>query len=30
MKSDSIHPNATGYRLMAKAVYDVIEKAQSK
>jgi len=28
MKSDSIHPNATGYRLMAEAVYDVIEDAQ--
>jgi lysophospholipase L1-like esterase len=30
MKSDSIHPNATGYRLMAEAVYDVIEDAQQK
>jgi len=30
MKSDSIHPNATGYRLMAEAVYDVIEDAQEK
>jgi len=30
MKSDSIHPNATGYRMMAKAVYDVIEDAQQK
>lgn len=28
MKSDSIHPNATGYRLMAEAVYKVINKAQ--
>ncbi len=28
MKSDSIHPNATGYRLMAEAVYNVIEDAQ--
>ncbi len=30
MKSDSIHPNATGYRLMAMAVHDVINKAQQK
>ncbi len=30
MKSDSIHPNAVGYRLMAEAVYDVINKAQQK
>jgi lysophospholipase L1-like esterase len=30
MKSDSIHPNATGYRLMAEAVYDVIEDAQQR
>ncbi len=30
MKSDSIHPNATGYRLMAEAVYKVIDKAQRK
>ncbi len=30
MKSDSIHPNATGYRLMAEAVYQVINKAQQK
>jgi lysophospholipase L1-like esterase len=30
MKSDSIHPNATGYRLMAEAVHDVINKAQQK
>jgi len=30
MKSDSIHPNATGYRLMAEAVYGVIEDAQKK
>ena len=28
MKSDSIHPNATGYHLMAEAVYNVIEAAQ--
>jgi lysophospholipase L1-like esterase len=30
MKSDSIHPNATGYRLMAEAVYEVINKSQRK
>ena len=30
MKSDSIHPNATGYRLMAEAINDVINKAQKK
>jgi lysophospholipase L1-like esterase len=30
MKSDPIHPNATGYQLMAEAVYDVIEVAQKK
>ena len=28
MKSDAIHPNATGYRLMAEAIYSVIQKAQ--
>jgi lysophospholipase L1-like esterase len=28
MKSDAIHPNATGYRLMAEAIYEVIKKAQ--
>lgn len=28
MKSDSIHPNATGYRLMAEAIHDVINEAQ--
>lgn len=28
MKSDAIHPNATGYRLMAEAIYEVINKAQ--
>jgi len=28
MKSDAIHPNATGYRLMAEAVQNVINKAQ--
>ena len=28
MKSDDIHPNATGYRIMAKAIYNVIDKAQ--
>ena len=30
MKSDAIHPNATGYRLMAEAIYDLINKAQKK
>ncbi len=30
MKSDAIHPNATGYRLMAEAIYEVINKAQRK
>ena len=30
MKSDVIHPNATGYRLMAKAVYDLINRAQKQ
>lgn len=28
LKSDAIHPNATGYRLMAEAIYAVIQKAQ--
>lgn len=28
MKSDSIHPNATGYRMMAEALYQTINKAQ--
>jgi lysophospholipase L1-like esterase len=28
MKSDTIHPNATGYRLMAEAIYELINKAQ--
>ncbi len=28
MKNDAIHPNATGYRLMAEAIYDLINKAQ--
>jgi lysophospholipase L1-like esterase len=28
MKSDAIHPNATGYRLMAEAIYDLINRAQ--
>ena len=28
MKSDEIHPNATGYRLMAEAIFEVITKAQ--
>jgi len=30
MKSDEIHPNATGYRLMAEAIHKVITKAQRK
>ena len=30
MKSDEIHPNATGYRLMAEAIHEVITKAQRK
>ena len=30
MKSDAIHPNATGYRMMAEAVYNVIQKAQGR
>jgi len=30
MKSDSIHPDATGYRLMAEAIYEAINKAQRK
>lgn len=30
MKSDVIHPNATGYRLMAEAIYDLINRAQKK
>ena len=28
MKSDVIHPNASGYRLMAEAIYDLINRAQ--
>lgn len=28
MKSDEIHPNATGYRLMAEAISETINKAQ--
>ena len=27
MKSDAIHPNARGYRLMAERVYDLLKKA---
>ena len=30
MKSDPIHPNASGYRQMAEAVYDLIQTAQRK
>ncbi len=30
MKADAIHPNATGYRLMAEAIDEVINKAQRK
>jgi lysophospholipase L1-like esterase len=30
LKSDSIHPNATGYRLMAEAIHKVINKAQNQ
>ena len=30
MKSDAIHPNATGYRLMAKALHEVINATQGK
>jgi len=30
LKSDAIHPNATGYRLMADAIYDLINKVQKK
>lgn len=30
MKSDAIHPNAIGYRLMAEAIHDVITKTQKK
>jgi len=30
MKSDVIHPNATGYKLMAEAIYELINKAQKK
>ena len=27
MKSDQIHPNATGYRLMAESIYDLLKSA---
>ena len=30
MKNDPIHPNANGYRLMAEAIHEVINKAQRK
>jgi lysophospholipase L1-like esterase len=30
MKSDAIHFNATGYRLMAEAIYELINRAQKK
>ncbi len=30
LKSDAIHPNETGYRLMAEAIYKVINEAQRK
>jgi lysophospholipase L1-like esterase len=30
MKSDAIHPNATGYRLMAEALHEVINATQGK
>jgi len=30
MKSDAIHPNATGYRQMAEAIYQVIDKTQHR
>jgi acyl-CoA thioesterase-1 len=30
MKSDAIHPNATGYERMAHAIYQVIDKAQHR
>lgn len=30
MKSDSIHPNATGYRLMAESIHDLINQAQKQ
>jgi lysophospholipase L1-like esterase len=30
MKSDLIHPNTEGYRLMAESLYDLIERAQGK
>jgi acyl-CoA thioesterase-1 len=30
MKSDAIHPNATGYERMAHAIYQLIDKAQHR